>query len=185
MPKSPRKSRNGKGRRKFLKTMTLGVGTLALPANSVAASGSGGTPTVPPADAKTEAIQYPRIYRGRQREMIGFPLGGVGAGSISLGGRGQLDEWWIFNRPDKGRRPQYAFPAIRVEAANRKPIVEGAGSAHHAALLTRTRATWAPTTYPACRGLKAAPLRANIRWRGSNLKTRNCPCACRWTPLHP
>ena len=64
MPKKPAKTRNGKGRRKFLKTMTLGVSTLALPADSVAASGSGSTPMVPPADAKTEAIQYPGVYRG-------------------------------------------------------------------------------------------------------------------------
>ena len=48
--------------------------------------------------------------------MISFPLGGVGAGSIGLGGRGQLQEWWIFNRPDKGKSPQYAFPAIWVES---------------------------------------------------------------------
>jgi len=122
MPKSTRKSRNGKGRRKFLKTMTLGVGTLALPANSRAASGSPAPPLAPAEEPGGGPIAYPRIYRGRQREMIGFPLGGVAAGSISLGGRGQLKEWWIFNRPDKGRSPQYAFPAIRVESGSRKPV---------------------------------------------------------------
>jgi len=125
MPKKPTKGGNGKGRRKFLKTMTLGVGTLALPASSIAASGSGATPMVPPDDATgEEAIRYPRVFRGLQREMIGFPLGGIAAGSINLGGRGQLDEWWIFNRPDKGRSPQYAFPAIRVESAGKKPIAK-------------------------------------------------------------
>jgi non-lysosomal glucosylceramidase len=124
MPKSPRKNKNGKGRRKFLKTMTLGVGTLALPANSVAAAGAGAPPLAPPEDATGETIRYPRVYRGRQREMIGFPLGGVAAGCIKLGGRGQLEEWWIFNRPDKGRSPQYAFPAIRVETAGKKPIAK-------------------------------------------------------------
>src|SRR5581483_4160587 len=35
--------------------------------------------------------------------------------SVSLGGRGQLRDWEIFNKPDKGRSPEYAFPAIRVE----------------------------------------------------------------------
>jgi uncharacterized protein (DUF608 family) len=124
MPKSSRKARNGKGRRKFLKTMTLGVGTLALPANSVAASGSGAPPLLPPEESQGEAIRYPRVYRGRQREMIGFPLGGVAAGCLKLGGRGQLEEWWIFNRPDKGRSPQYAFPAIRVESGGKKPIAK-------------------------------------------------------------
>ena len=124
MPKSPRKHRNGKGRRKFLKTVTLGVGTLALPVNSAAASGSAAPPRVPPEESKIEAISYPRIYRGRQRDMIGFPLGGVAAGCLKLGGRGQLEEWWIFNRPDKGRSPQYAFPAIRVETAGKEPIAK-------------------------------------------------------------
>jgi non-lysosomal glucosylceramidase len=124
MPKSSRKNRNGKGRRKFLKTMTLGVGTLALPANSVAVAGAGDPPTSSPQSIQGEAISYPRVYRGRQREMIGFPLGGVAAGCLKLGGRGQLEDWWIFNRPDKGRSPQYAFPAIRVESTGRKPIAK-------------------------------------------------------------
>ena len=122
MRKKPAKGKNGRGRRKFLKTVTLGVGTLALPASSVTVAGAAAPPLGLPVDAESKGIQYPRVFRGRQREMIGFPLGGVAAGSISLGGRGQLNEWWIFNRPDKGRRPQYAFPAIRVETANHKPI---------------------------------------------------------------
>ncbi len=123
MAKSQGKSRNGKGRRKFLKAVTLGVGTLALPANSICAAGAA-VPPVPSEDARGEVIRYPRVYRGRQRAMIGFPLGGIAAGSINLGGRGQLEEWWIFNRPDKGRSPQYAFPAIRAETAGRKPVAK-------------------------------------------------------------
>jgi non-lysosomal glucosylceramidase len=54
--------------------------------------------------------------------MIAFPLGGVGAGSISLGGRGQLRDWEIFNKPDKGNSPAYAFPAIWVQAGSGKPV---------------------------------------------------------------
>ena len=47
--------------------------------------------------------------------MIAFTLGGVGTGSISLGGRGQLRDWEIFNRPDKGRTPEYAFASLWVK----------------------------------------------------------------------
>ena len=54
--------------------------------------------------------------------MIAFPLGGVAAGSLSLGGRGQLRDWEIFNRPDKGFSPPYALPTIWIQVGNAKPI---------------------------------------------------------------
>ena len=65
---------------------------------------------------------YPRQFHGRQLQMISFPLGGVAAGSIGLGGRGQLINWEIFNRPNKGYRPAYAFPSIWAQAGNGKPV---------------------------------------------------------------
>jgi uncharacterized protein (DUF608 family) len=54
--------------------------------------------------------------------MIAFPLGGIGTGTISLGGRGQLRDWEIFNRPDKGNRPDYVFPAIWAQVKGRRPV---------------------------------------------------------------
>jgi len=54
--------------------------------------------------------------------MIAFPLGGVGAGSLSLGGRGDLREWQIFNRAQQGNSLNYAFPSICVQAGNAKPV---------------------------------------------------------------
>ncbi len=50
-------------------------------------------------DTSRPTIQFPRLFTGRQLDMIAFPLGGIGAGSISLGGRGELRDWEIFNRP--------------------------------------------------------------------------------------
>jgi non-lysosomal glucosylceramidase len=64
---------------------------------------------------------YPRKFRGRQLRMISFPLGGVAAGSLGLGGRGQLVNWEMFNRPNKGFRPPYAFPAIWAQSGSAKP----------------------------------------------------------------
>ena len=54
--------------------------------------------------------------------MLAFPLGGVGSGSLALGGRGQLRDWEIFNRPNKGFSPPYAFPAIWIKTGDAKPI---------------------------------------------------------------
>jgi uncharacterized protein (DUF608 family) len=67
-------------------------------------------------------VEYPRQFQGRQLRMISFPLGGVAAGSIGLGGRGQLRDWEIFNRPNKGFRPRYAFPSLWVQAGTGKPV---------------------------------------------------------------
>src|ERR1035441_4596151 len=68
------------------------------------------------------SMRYPRIYTGRQLAMLAMPLGGIAAGSISLGGRGQLRDWELFNRPDKGRSPEYAFASIWAQAGSRKPV---------------------------------------------------------------
>lgn len=65
---------------------------------------------------------FPRRFSGRQLQMISFPLGGVCAGSIGLGGRGQLVNWEIFNRPNKGFRPSYCFPSIWAQAGDSKPV---------------------------------------------------------------
>src|SRR5690242_8338601 len=100
-----------KGRRTFLKqAVSAGIASQASFAQTRAESASRGS------------ISYPRLFRGRQLAMVAFPLGGVAAGSISLGGRGQLRDWEIFNRPDKGRSPNYAFPAIWVRSGNEKPL---------------------------------------------------------------
>src|SRR5689334_24820390 len=103
---------SGTGRRSFLKTIAAGTATAAsskaegqdLPANSPQQAAGGRT--------QPERIRYPRVYSGRRLKMLAFPLGGVGTGSISLGGRGQFQDWEIYNRPDKGRSPDYALASI-------------------------------------------------------------------------
>ena len=109
-------------RRRFLKQAAGAVGAatqagnLHAPAQEQAAHG-GHERSETYAD-----VSYPRRFRGRPLRMISFPLGGVAAGSLGLGGRGQLVNWEIFNRPNKGFRPVYAFPAIWAQAGNGKPV---------------------------------------------------------------
>jgi non-lysosomal glucosylceramidase len=56
-----------------------------------------------------------RKFTGDALKEIAFPLGGIGSGTISLGGRGQLRDWELFNRPQKGNTLPYTFPAIYVK----------------------------------------------------------------------
>ncbi|HEY3442219.1 MAG TPA: GH116 family glycosyl-hydrolase [Paludibaculum sp.] len=72
--------------------------------------------------AGSSGIRWPRKFTGANLAQIAFPLGGIAAGSVSLGGRGQLRDWEIFNRPDKGNAPNYALPSIWAQAAGRKPV---------------------------------------------------------------
>lgn len=47
-----------------------------------------------------------------------FPLGGIGTGNISLGARGDLRDFELFNHPDKGCKLPYSFFAIRADSGD-------------------------------------------------------------------
>jgi non-lysosomal glucosylceramidase len=51
-----------------------------------------------------------------------FPLGGIGSGNVSLGARGDLRDWEIFNRPAKNTRMPNTFFAIRAQAGDAPPV---------------------------------------------------------------
>ncbi|MBS1874223.1 MAG: hypothetical protein JSU00_13485 [Acidobacteria bacterium] len=104
---------NKTSRRGFVGSVAWGAAAPAL---------SAGQPPSASATSAARDIAYPRVFTGSELAMISFPLGGVGAGSIGLGGRGQLRDWEIFNRPDKGAAPAYAFPSIWVRPQGAKPV---------------------------------------------------------------
>lgn len=122
------KRKDSFGRREFLKSTAAGiVGT----ATQVGAWTSVAEAELQPSasiaagvksSAVSQTIDFPRTFTGEHLKTIAFPLGGVAAGSLSLGGRGQLRDWEIFNRPNKGFAPSYCFPSIRVQHGNRKPV---------------------------------------------------------------
>ncbi len=117
-------SKNGKlPRRSFLKQAAgvVGAATQVRGWPTFADSPASGGTTVRQKKAHAD-ISYPRVFRGQELKMISFPLGGVAAGSLGLGGRGQLRDWEIFNRPNQGFSPHYAFPAIWVQSGKAKPV---------------------------------------------------------------
>ena len=114
-------SKGGLPRREFLKqaagavgaaTTQLGGWTAAAESQAYAAG------VAKPVSSGIGIGAYPVTYEGDHLKMLAFPLGGVGAGSLSLGGRGQLRDWEIFNRPNVGFSPSYAMPTLWVKAAD-------------------------------------------------------------------
>ncbi len=62
-----------------------------------------------------------KTYTGRELDEIAFPLGGIGTGTVSLGGWGQLRDWEIMNRPAKGKTMPNAFFTVRVQDGKKAP----------------------------------------------------------------
>jgi len=71
---------------------------------------------------------YLREYDQGHLSRIALPLGGIGTGTISLGGRGDLRSWEIVNRAAKDFQPPISFFAIYARQSGAPPvtrIIEG------------------------------------------------------------
>ncbi len=54
------------------------------------------------------SMNYRKSYNADAREAA-FLLGGIGTGNFSIGARGEMRDWEIFNRPGKGNIMPYTF----------------------------------------------------------------------------
>src|SRR5713226_874742 len=63
-----------------------------------------------------------RTFVGDTLREVALPLGGIGTGTISLGGRGNLRDWEIFNRPAKGNNLPFTFFALWLQAEGEAPV---------------------------------------------------------------
>lgn len=63
-------------------------------------------------------MEKPRSYPN-DAQFAAFPLGGIGTGTISLGSRGDLRDFELFNHPGKGCKLPFSFFAIRAGLGDR------------------------------------------------------------------
>ncbi len=61
-------------------------------------------------------------YDSDHLRRVALPLGGIGTGTVSLGGRGDLRDWEVMNRPAKGFTPENCFFAIRAKRAGEDAV---------------------------------------------------------------
>jgi len=65
-----------------------------------------------------------RSFHGRKGAQVAFPIGGIGTGTVSIGGRGDLRDWEIFNHPGKGKLLPMTFFAIWAREEGGEPVVK-------------------------------------------------------------
>lgn len=111
------------GRRDFIRLSSLG---LAQPTTFLSPN-EGNAGLVPQCGTDTGSLRSQNgIYQGRHLDRIAFPMGGIGAGMICLGGTGALTQFSLQNRPDLTNEP-LVFSAISVKfnGNNIARILEG------------------------------------------------------------
>ena len=104
-------------RRDFIvSTSAAAVGLGAKGGEAPRAFRSPGGALVPYDQAELYRVGAQRSFAGPSLGEIAFPLGGIGTGTVSLGGRGQLRDFEMFNRPGKGKILPFTFVALWARA---------------------------------------------------------------------
>jgi non-lysosomal glucosylceramidase len=122
----------GVNRRQFLTTTSAAMGIAAFSGGSLSGEDAGSSKTARSAICNPQGARETcgplRSYAGASAGEAAFPLGGIGTGTVSLGARGELRDWEIFNRPAKRRILPSTFVALWAKAEGDRPllrVVEG------------------------------------------------------------
>ena len=151
----------GVDRRGFVKTVGLGVGGLAT------LGGAKDAPAAVPAPPEDVArlladADWPSLmhYDAAHLARIALPLGGIGTGTVSLGGRGDLRDLELMNRPGQGLRAGRGGGAVPRRCvsreAGRPPVVPACSRARSPADELRGQPRLARRRTPACRASATA-----------------------------
>lgn len=126
------KKNAGVNRRQFLTSTSAMVGIAAVSGGALSAEGARSSETASSATSIPQGARETggplRSYAGTSAGEVAFPLGGIGTGTVSLGARGELRDWEIFNRPAKRRILPCSFVALWVQPEGERPllrVVEG------------------------------------------------------------
>ena len=60
----------------------------------------------------------------RDANVANFLLGGIGTGNITVGARGNLKDWEIFNWPGKGKFVPFSFFSIYTKEEGKEPVAK-------------------------------------------------------------
>lgn len=74
-------------------------------------------------DGEVFTSNAPRVFTGEYLQQIRFPIGGIGTGTVSLGGRGELRDWEILNRPNRDSWLPFCLFFIRATPKNERPVM--------------------------------------------------------------
>jgi uncharacterized protein (DUF608 family) len=109
------KKQSGVNRRQFLTSTSAAMGIAEnVEASSLANSTS---------RRARQTGERLRSFAGAAVGEVAFPLGGIGTGTVSLGARGELRDWEIFNRPAKGRTLPFSFVALWAKPEGERPLL--------------------------------------------------------------
>lgn len=133
------------------------------------------------------------IYKKENTNEIMFPLGGIGTGSIGLGGNGRLEDWEIFNRPAKGSSngmSHIAVKALKKDGTHTTKILQGDLTKEYMGRLQQTEYSgfgYGPSgsTFAGFPHFKEHSFEAKFPFAELNFSDDNFPADVRLTAFNP
>jgi len=109
-------------RRQFLRTVGVGALGASLVAGPLAFAAELAPPSAPRlGKLRRFEMTPPRVYSGEHLSAVAMPIGGIGAGSVWLDGRGKLSIWQVFNNLNETGIPD-SFLAVRAQPDDAEPV---------------------------------------------------------------